>query len=318
MTKILLTGGGGFIGNQTAWALSKQGHDVTIVDRENPRHFPPGLYKVADYGDFFEKLETHFDLVVHLAADHIVHKSVEIPSEFYENNVIKMKRMLDKMVELKIDKIIYSSSGGVYGMLGGDQPITEDTAYLPINPYASTKVAGELLIKDYSKAYGIKYMNFRYFNAAGADPLLRFGYVQNPATHVIPILCKKLLYNQEFSIFGNDYNTIDGTCMRDYVHVEDIAKAHILATDFLMSNNGSDTINLGAGVGTTINSLVSIAQIVAGKHVQITYKERRQGDPAALIADITRAKSVLGWTPDYDIEDMIEHALRWERKLCDI
>jgi len=312
--KILITGGGGFIGNQTAWALAARGYDITIVDRENPRHMPAGLYKVIDYAEFFNNLEEKFDTVIHLAADHIVHKSTEIPSEFYENNVVKMKVMLDKMVELGMNKIIYSSSGGIYGSQGGSALLPETLPYSPINPYASTKAAGELLIRDYSKAYGLKYVNFRYFNAAGADPSLRFGYVQNPATHVIPILCKKILTGEEFSIYGNDYDTFDGTCVRDYVHVADIANAHVLAVEFLCGDKGSETLNLGSGVGISVYTLVKFAEKLTGKKLNISYKERRPGDPAVLTADIHRAKSVLDWAPNYNIEDMLEHALGWEKK----
>lgn len=313
--KVLITGGGGFIGTQVAWELALHGHDITIVDRVPPKNTFPGIYRVSDYLDFFIKDETCYDTIIHLAADHIVPVSVTKPSEYFENNVSKMKTMLDLMVTRGIKNIIFSSSGNIYGRQGSAGFLTEDLYYDPENPYASTKVAGELMIKDYSKAYGMKYVIFRYFNAAGADPLCRFGYIQRPATHVIPIICNKILNNEVFEIFGNDYNTKDGTCVRDYVHVADLARAHSKAIEYLDRGNNSEIFNIGGGSeGVSVKELVYLAKEIVGKEPLIEYKGRREGDPATLIADIDKAAFKLNWKPIFTVKDAIRHAWDWENK----
>lgn len=316
--KVLITGGGGFIGTQIAWELASKYCDVTIVDREVPVHYYPGVYKVSDYLDFFLKNDTLFDVVIHLAADHIVPASITKPSEYYDNNVLKMKTMLDLMVTRGMRNIIFSSSGNTYGRQGWQGfPLSEQgTYYDPENPYASTKVAGEMMIKDYARAYGMKYVTFRYFNAAGADPLCRFGYVQRPATHVIPILCKKILTGETFQIYGNEYFTKDGTCIRDYVHVKDLAIAHAKAVDYLEAGGDNETINVGGGSsGISVKELVDVAAEIVGKTPVVEYAPKREGDPAILVANIQKAKKVLNWEPQYNIKDIISHAWEWEKKL---
>jgi len=315
--KVLITGGGGFIGTQVAWELDAAGHEVTIVDRNAPTHYFPGIYRVSDYLDYFSNTDnnTKFDTVIHLAAEHLVEQSVSEPAKYYANNVVKMKAMLDIMVERKIKNIIFSSSGNTYGRQGGNGFLTEDLYYDPENPYASTKVAGELLIKDYAKAYGLKYVTFRYFNAAGADPFDRFGYVQRPATHVVPILCNKILKGETFQLFGTDYPTKDGTCVRDYVHVADLARAHNLSLELFDNKLANQTFNIGYGSGgVSLLELVKAAGKVVGKEPIIQYCGRRAGDPAILTADITKAKNILNWIPQYNIKDIIQHAWNWEQK----
>lgn len=314
--KILITGGGGFIGTQVAWELHTYGYDVTIVDREPPSHYFPGIYKVADYLEYVKTTDIQFDIIIHLAAEHLVSTSVLSPEKYYQNNVVKMKEMLDIMVERKIKNIIFSSTGNVYGRQGKFGLINEDSYYDPENPYASSKVAGELLIKDYARAYGLRYINFRYFNASGADPTARFGYVQKPATHLIPIICQKLYDNTEFQIFGNDYPTKDGTCIRDYVHVADLAKAHKNAINLLDSNSSNHTFNLGGGSnGISVKDIISYTKEVTGKSLNVSYFDKREGDPAILVANITKARSILNWIPKYNIHDIIFHAWKWDRKI---
>lgn len=319
MAKILVTGGNGFIGSQVVTSLVEAGHDVTIVDLVGKKSGVPGVYIERDYYAYFTYNTIKFDTVVHLAADHIVPLSVTKPDEYYVNNVVKMKDMLDAMRDTGIKNIIFSSSGNVYGRQGAaGVPLTEDLYYDPENPYASTKVAGELLIKDYARAYGINYVNFRYFNAGGADPLCRFGYIQRPATHVIPILCNKILNKQTFTIFGNDYPTHDGTCVRDYVHVADIATAHLKALEFFDNGGKNETFNLGGGSdGISLNQLVEHASKVVGIEPVVEYSSRREGDPAMLIANISKARKILGWEPKYDIRQTITHAWNWEKKFDD-
>lgn len=313
--RILITGGGGFIGTHVSWLLSSQGHDITIIDRALPVHNFPGLYKVGDYLDFFIKNDIQYDTIIHLAAEHIVPMSVKEPKEYYTNNVTKMKEMLDLIVAQRIKNIIFSSSGNVYGRQGTEGSLVETLCYDPENPYASTKVAGELLIRDYAAAYGIKYINFRYFNAAGADPDCRFGYVQRPVTHVVPTICNKILNNTSFTIYGGDYQTTDGTCVRDYVHVDDIATAHSKALRLFDENNANHTFNLGGGSnGVSVRDLLGYAGEVIGKSPNITIGPRRQGDPTKLVANIQKAKELLHWVPQYDIRDIIRHAWNWEQK----
>lgn len=314
--KILITGGGGFVGTQVAWELHEAGHEITIVDRNPPVHPFPGTYRVSDYLDYFDNPDNNkdFDTVIHLAAEHLVEQSVAEPEKYYTNNVVKMKGLLDVMVKYKIKNIMFSSSGNTYGRQGELGPLTEKLYYDPENPYASTKVAGELLIKDYANAYGIQYVTFRYFNAAGADPRGRFGYVQRPATHVIPILCNKILKGETFTIYGSDYPTKDGTCVRDYVHVQDLARAHKLALGLFDNRWANETFNLGGGsAGISVNELVKNAATIVGNEPAVVYADRRAGDPAQLVADISKAAVLLDWIPKYGILEIIADAWHWEK-----
>lgn len=310
---ILITGGSGFVGSQVAMEFYEAGHTVTIVDRVYKKHGVKCDMILSDYRDFFVKNKIPYDTVIHLAAEHQVEQSVTEPAKYYTNNVVKMKEMLDCVVELGVKNILFSSSGSVYGNQSS-KPLTEDMLYETGHSYASTKIAGEMLIKDYATAYGLNYVNFRYFNAAGADPKCRFGYTQRPATHVIPILCNKILNKQTFTIFGNDYPTPDGTCVRDYVSVADLATAHRLALDFLDAGNKTETFNIGGGVGTSVKQLVDCAARVVGVDPIIEYANRRTGDPAALVADISKAQRLLNWVPKYSIEESVKHAWDWETK----
>jgi UDP-glucose 4-epimerase len=319
MTKkhnILITGGSGFIGTQVLYELIEHGHHVTIVDREIKHEDAPITMFEEDYYEFFKTNKLRYDTVIHLAADHLVEQSVLEPEKYYTNNVVKMKGMLDCMLDMGINNIIFSSSGNTYGRQGKFGPLKEDILYYdPENPYASTKVAGELLIKDYAKAYGLKYVTFRYFNAAGADPACRFGYVQRPATHVIPIICNKIIKGETFSIFGNDYDTKDGTCVRDYVHVADLARAHRNALSLFDNNAANQTFNIGGGsAGVSVKELVKFAGEIVGKVPKVEDAPRRIGDPDMLVADITKAGNLLQWRPKYNIRDAISHAWNWEKR----
>lgn len=314
-SKILITGGGGFIGTHVAYSLADNGYDITIVDRKFKHRNLPGILVEQDYLNFARENTLKYDLVVHLAADHEVEQSVGNPSKFYENNVQRMKTFLDCLVATGIENIVFSSSASVYGRQGLTGPLIEDMYYDPENAYASTKVAGEMLIKDYARAYGIKYTIFRYFNAAGADPAGRAGYVQRPATHVVPILCNRVLKEQTFKLFGTDYPTRDGTCIRDYIHVSDIATAHSLTIEHLLSTGENNIFNVGGSIhGTSLKELLGCFTTVTGKTPTVEYAERRPGDPAILTADTKKIQQALGWEPKYTIEDIIAHAWQWETK----
>lgn len=313
--KVLITGGAGFIGTQVVHKLREVGANVTVVDRKIRDWKLPCTLIEDDYLEYFKTVKCGmYNTVIHFAAEHLVAQSVYSPSMYYENNVIKMKQMLDISFNLGIKNFIFSSSGNTYGRQGANGPLTEDLFYDPENPYASSKVAGELLLKDYSKAYDFRHVTFRYFNAAGADPSCRNGYVQQPATHVIPILCEKIRVGQEFSIYGTDYPTPDGTCVRDYVHVDDLAQAHVQALDYLLNEGKSVTLNIGGGSnGVSVRELIAHAESVVGMTACVRYADRRSGDPAQLIADISKAKSVLGWEPAFTIRDCIQHAWHWNK-----
>jgi UDP-glucose 4-epimerase len=315
MTKhsILVTGGNGFIGSQVAKQLHNAGHTITIVDLASENPFVPGVTIVQDYQEFFARNTVKYDTVVHLAAEHLVSQSVTDPAKYYVNNVVKMKDMLDNIVAVGIKNIIFSSSGNVYGRQGIHSQLIEDSYYDPENPYASTKVAGEMLIRDYATAYGMNYVTFRYFNASGADPDAKSGYTQVPPTHVVPILCKSILNQSAFTVFGSDYRTKDGTCIRDYVHVTDIARAHTLAIDFIDNGGRNETFNLGAGVGYSVNDLITHATAVINQTPQIKMADRRPGDPDQLVADISKAGRLLKWEPEYTINDIIAHSWAWEK-----
>lgn len=313
--RIVITGGSGFIGTQVTDELLNQGHEITVVDRKVKSRNHPCPIVEMDYMDFFNNVGGNFDTIVHLAADHTIEQSVTQPEKYYTNNVIKMKYMLDHMVKVGIKNIIFSSTGSVYGTQGINGLLAEDTPYAPVSPYSATKVAGELLIRDYARAYGINYVNLRYFNPIGADPTARFGYIQRPATHVIPILCNKIINDETFEIYGTDYPTRDGTCIRDYMHVADVASAHTSSIDYLDAGNKEGTFNIGGHTGVSVRELVAAAEKVLNKRAKIEYKGRRAGDAAMLVADTTKAQQVLKWAPKYTIDDAILHAWNWENKI---
>lgn len=310
---ILITGGNGFIGMQVADELVQQGHRVTVVDRKIKNWNAPGHIIEQDYAEFFQNNSVKHDTIVHLAADHTIEESVTAPERYYTNNVVKLKSMLDHMVSTGIKNIIFSSSGSVHGNIGETKVLTESDPYMPESPYSATKVAGEMLIKDYARAYGLNYVILRYFNPAGADPDCRFGYVQRPATHVIPLLCNKIIHKETFSIYGNDYKTRDGTCIRDYIHVADVARAHTSAIEYLNTNQ-SNIFNIGGFTGVSVLELVMHAEEVLNCEANVKFCNRRPGDATMLVADTSKAKQILNWHPKYSIQDIILHAWNWENK----
>lgn len=311
--KIVVTGGCGFIGTQVVDRLLVEGHDVTVVDRRVGNWHLPCRVVEMDYFDFFLSNNEKYDTVIHLAAEHLVGQSILNPGKYYDNNVVKMQVMLSRMVDLGIENIIFSSSGNIYGKQGLNGVLTEDLYYDPENPYASSKVAGELLIKDYARAYGLKYVIFRFFNAAGADPYGRFGYDVDSATHIIPSICKSIRNDIPLKVFGSDYPTKDGTCIRDYVHVSDIADAHTKALLFIDNGLQNEIFNLGGGSnGVSVIDIINYAGEIINRSPAIEYMPRRAGDPAQLIANISKAKALLGWWPKYNVRDAILHAWNWQ------
>lgn len=313
---IAITGGAGFIGSQLVYALAEKGHLISVIDRDIKNKNIPAFIFEMDYADYFKNYKIQHDLVIHLAAESTVAPSVLNPSLYYENNVIKMKSMLDSMVQIGIKNIIFSSTGSVYGnQIVGKLP--ENILCNPNNTYASTKLIGEMLLKSYARPFKMNYLIFRYFNVCGADPAGRTGYRREPHTHIVPSVCRAILNDEPITIFGSDYKTPDGTCVRDYLHVEDLAQAHIKAIDFMNTGGKNEIINLGGGSdGISVKKIIDEACYLLDKQIPIINGKRREGDPSSLISDISKAEYLLKWVPKYTIREAILHAYNWERKIC--
>jgi UDP-glucose 4-epimerase len=316
---ILITGGAGYIGSHTAYLLHQLGYQIIIIDNllhgQQFQHQWARLFQ----GDFADKniLDTIFqnyriDAVMHFAAFIEVGESVKKPKEFYENNVTKTLVLLDAMLSHNVKKIIFSSSCAVYGN-PVQVPMSESNPYAPINAYGKNKLCVEFILQDYAVAYGLQYVALRYFNAAGCLPEQGLGEQHHPETHVIPLLLRAAMQKKPFKIFGSDYPTIDGTCVRDYIHVLDIAQAHILSYDYLSAGGISDAFNLGSGTGYTVGQLIEIAQEVCGVAIDIMRCDRRPGDAEKLVADPAKAFKILGWQPKHsDLREIMQSAYAWE------
>ncbi len=319
--KILVTGGAGYIGSHTVKELVKRGYDVTVLDNLSNGRMTSinGVnYVKGDIGDYAVVKEllvsNEIDAIINFAALAYVGESVSNPRKYYDNNVVRGKSLLDAIVDSGVKKIVFSSSCATYG-IPKTIPIREDENQRPINPYGWTKLMFEQMMYDYDRAYGLKYINLRYFNAAGADADGSIGEEHDPETHVIPILIQNALGLRDgFSVFGTDYDTRDGSCVRDYVHVTDLADAHIRAIEYLFEKEASDCFNLGSGEGITVLELVEAVQTVTGRNFKVSLEKRRAGDPGILVADNSKAKSVLGWLPTHSsIDNIIRTAWNWHK-----
>lgn len=319
--KVLVTGGAGYIGSHTCKLLAAAGHEPITFDNISTGHeflvqFGPLVRgDLADGVAIRTALAAHHpDAVIHFAASAYVGDSVRNPRAYYRNNVTGMLNLLDAMADAKIDRIIFSSSCATYGV-PERLPICENDPQMPINPYGETKLVGERMMRAVVEAEGLACIALRYFNASGADPDGQLGELHNPETHVIPLLLESIISpSTTFSIFGDDYLTPDGTCIRDYLHVTDLARAHILALERLNGAAGFDAINLGTGKGRSVRQLVETAEHVTGQPAKIVTKARRLGDPPELVADPSKAKAVLGWEPVFsDPVTIIETAWRWRQ-----
>lgn len=317
--KILVTGGAGYIGSHTVKELVKRGYEVTVLDNLSNGHMTShkGVKYVnkdiGDYNGVREILESEeIDTVINFAALAYVGESVSNPRRYYDNNVVKGKALLDAVVDSGVKKIVFSSSCATYGT-PEKVPISEREKQSPVNPYGWTKLMFEQMMRDYDQAYGLKYISLRYFNAAGADADGTIGEEHNPETHVIPILLQNALgLRDHFSVFGTDYDTRDGSCIRDYVHVTDLADAHIRAIEYLFERETSDCFNLGTGDGITVLELIGAVQRITGRKLKVSLEDRRHGDPDVLVADNSKARSVLGWSPVHSsIDNIIATAWKW-------
>ncbi|WP_138205070.1 UDP-glucose 4-epimerase GalE [Haloimpatiens lingqiaonensis] len=319
---ILITGGAGYIGSHTVKYFQEQKEEVIVVDNLQSGHRESvnveNFYNIdiRDKEALDKVFKAHkIEAVIHFAANSLVGESMEKPYEYYHNNVYGMLSLLHVMQENNVNKIVFSSTAATYGE-PKSIPILEEDETTPTNTYGETKLAMEKMMKWFDNAYGTKYVSLRYFNAAGAHESGTIGENHNPETHLIPLILQVPLGKRhKIYMFGNDYPTEDGTCVRDYIHVMDLASAHYLALEYLRKGNSSNIFNLGNGNGYSVKEVIETARKVTSHQIPAEVKERRSGDPAVLIASSQKAKSVLGWNPQFDsLEKIIADAWRWHKK----
>lgn len=316
---ILVVGGAGYIGSHTNKELNQRGYQTVIYDNLEYGHRESVKWGVLEVGDTADekRLEEIFikypiEAVMHFAAYAYVGESVKTPAKYYLNNVCNTVRLLELMRKYRVNTIVFSSTCATYGV-PAQYPITEDMPQHPINPYGASKLMVERMLCDYHQAYGLRYCCLRYFNAAGADPDGEIGESHVPETHLIPLILDAASGARPFvSIFGTDYPTQDGTCIRDYIHVADLADAHIRALEYLKSGGESTCLNLGNGNGDSVRHVIDVVKHITGKEFEVRLEARRAGDPPVLIGSAKKAEEILGWRPQYtEIEKMVEHAWNW-------
>lgn len=330
--RVMVTGGNGYVGSHCVIALLDKGYDVLTFDNHSTGHpeTSENISKIKSEGKFLGTFEGNLldtddlnealrkydiDAVIHFAAFSQVAESMTSPNLYYRNNVAGTMNLLDAMVSNSVDKIVFSSTAATYGE-PEYTPIDEKHPQKPINPYGNTKLAIERMMDDYNTAYGLKSVRLRYFNVAGADSQCRIGEWHDPETHLIPNILKSTFgTGKEFKLFGDDYDTRDGTCIRDYVNVEDLADAHILALQYLINGGKTDYFNLGTNEGSTVKEVFAECERITGKKIPPKIMGRRPGDPAVLVADNTKAKEILRWYPKRTLADSIRTAYEWEKKL---
>ena len=322
---VLVTGGAGYIGSHAVYELIRDGHEVVVIDnlstgKREMVHKSASFYlgditKIDELRRIF-KLECDkkpFDVVMHFAAKLIVPESVDKPLEYYHNNVEGVRIMLQVMTEFNIKNVVFSSTAAVYGE--PEKAICEeDDRTCPINPYGETKLAAEKLIKWVCKRYDMNYCIFRYFNVAGADSSLEIGLNKDNLTHIIPVTVQTALgLRNEMTVYGSDYDTKDGTCIRDYIHVSDLAYAHVLGAKYLVNNHKSLLVNLGSNSGYSVLEIIKEVE----KYYKVNYKmgERRKGDPASLIASNKKAKEILGWEPKRGLSEIVKSDIDYRNKI---
>ncbi len=325
MSTILVTGGAGYIGAHAVLALKNAGYEVIVLDNLSYGHreLVEEVLKVKlIVGDTNDRalLDNVFsnhniEAVMHFAAFIAVGESVTDPGKYCRNNVTGTLTLLEAMVDASIKKFIFSSTCALYGV-PKFIPLTEDHPIDPISPYATSKWMVERILSDFDTAYNLKSVRFRYFNAAGADPDGNLGEDHEPETHIIPLVLFAALGKREsISIFGTDYPTEDGTCIRDYIHVADLAQAHVLGLEYLLKGGDSEVFNLGNGNGFSVRDVIETAKQVTGKDIKIVERERRLGDPPILVGSSEKARKVLDWCPNYaDLKEIISHAWQWHNK----
>lgn len=322
--KVCVIGGAGYIGSHAVYELIRDGHEVVVIDNlstglremvhKDAKFYLGDITKKGELSSIFkEECEKKpFDVVMHFAAKLIVPESLDQPLEYYHNNVEGVRIMLEVMTEFNIKNVVFSSTAAVYG-----EPVKniceEEDPTIPVNPYGETKLASEKLIKWVCKKYNMNYCIFRYFNVAGADETLEIGLKKDNLTHLIPVTIQAALgLREKMIIFGDDYDTRDGSCIRDYIHVSDLAYAHVLGAKYIYENNKSLLVNLGSNKGFTVKEVVKEVE----KYIKVPYEigPRRPGDPAQIVASNKKAKEILGWEPKRGLKDMIKSDMEFRKK----
>jgi UDP-glucose-4-epimerase GalE len=319
--KILVTGGAGYIGSHTVQLLLEQGYDVAVVDNlsKGYRHnVPPGRLYAMNIGDTKALTElmrqTHTEAVIHFAAFIAVGESMHEPEKYFANNVGGSLSLLTAMHRAGVKHIVFSSTAAVYGTPQGS-PILETFPIQPVNPYGESKVMVENMLRWFDEIHHLTSVCLRYFNASGCDPAGRLGEEHEPETHLIPLLLRAVKTGKPVTVFGTDYPTPDGTCIRDYIHVLDLAQAHILALEYLIGGGKSDRFNVGTGSGNSVMDLIRAVEEVTGQKVPYTVGARREGDPPALVASSEKLRAALGWAPQYaDLRTIVQHAWNFAQK----
>ncbi len=317
---VLVTGGAGYIGSVTAKLLQNNGHEVVVFDNLKGGHKESVSSKLV-VGDLLNKedigsglKDENFDAVVHFAALALAGESMDQPFSYFQNNILGGLNLLEFMKQKNIKHIVFSSTCAIYGT-PKILPVGENAEKSPESVYGESKLAFEKILHWYDEIYGIKHINLRYFNAAGSSLDGSLGENHNPETHIIPLAIKAALEGSEFSLYGNDYDTPDGTCIRDYIHVEDLAQAHILALEKMNKGNISSSYNLGVGKGYSNLEVLEMVKKISGKDFPIKIAPRRLGDPAVVYADNTKARAELGFEPKYsDLETIVKTAWEWHKK----
>ncbi len=319
---VLITGGAGYIGSHTAKFMARAGHTPVVLDNMTFGHEYAVKWGPLERGELSDTdflsgvFKRHaIEAVVHFAANAFVGESMTNPRKYFRNNTVNTLNLLDAMVDAGVKEIVFSSTCATYG----DpirMPLDETHPQHPVNPYGESKFFVERILHWYAGAYGIKYAALRYFNAAGADPEGEIGEDHTPETHLIPLVIEAAMGKRShIGLFGTDYPTPDGTAVRDYIHVNDLADAHVRALTHLKEGGGNLKLNLGTGRGNSVREVIAAVEAVSGKTVPIVANPRRAGDPAELVAEPKRAREMLGWTPTYpDIETIVEHAWLWHQK----
>jgi UDP-arabinose 4-epimerase len=322
-TPILVTGGAGYVGSHACKALFQAGYLPVVYDSLERGHRWAVQWGPLEVGNLHDRKRLDEVLikykptaVLHFAAYAYVGESVIKPADYYWNNLAGTVSLLNALVDAGVKRLVFSSTCATFG-IPESLPITEDNPQRPINPYGASKMMIERVLADFDNAYGLKSITLRYFNAAGADPEAEIGEAHEPETHLIPLALLAAIDKQfSLNVFGTDYPTIDGTCVRDYVHVSDLANAHLLALKYLDNGGGTCCLNLGTGKPCSVNQVINAAMEVTGQKINVIKGPRRPGDPPYLVADPTRAIHVLGWTPQYpQIKTQIEHAWKWLLKI---